>query len=342
METTEFLNRIIEVLKYVNSQTTTGEGKIQLTQEQFDQINQAQDVETMQSYLLAYNVPQYIVQWAADGTQSIDSLGEYDLSLGQAMSEFGSFQAGETIIGVPATYQSPRGEEATDYYTESELVNRFAGKDEEEIAGIQAQLINAGLLPQDAGFIAGDWDEVTQRAFAPVLARVNRRGVTELEKDTGEGWKAALKEYVDNPIPEFPEASIYLPPDFDSVASSIKGMFRSSLNRDPQAYELKLLANTLYSEALQAYQQSEDLKTVAMEQPTVTGPGLLAGEYGNYAAENVQAKIEAEGLTQIDPQAGLQTAFDELVVKEKDRLGENYSGRATRASILSSLNQRPA
>ena len=120
METTEFLNRIIEVLRYVNSQTTTGEGKIQLTQEQFDQINQAQDVETMQSYLLAYNVPQYIVQWAADGTQSIDSLGEYDLSLGQAMSEFGSFQAGETIIGVPATYQSPRGEEATDYYTESD------------------------------------------------------------------------------------------------------------------------------------------------------------------------------------------------------------------------------
>ena len=48
METTEFLNRIIEVLRYVNSQTITGEGKIQLTQEQFDQINQAQDVETMQ------------------------------------------------------------------------------------------------------------------------------------------------------------------------------------------------------------------------------------------------------------------------------------------------------
>jgi len=341
METTEFLDRIIEVLRYVNSQTTTGEGKIQLTQEQFDQINQAQDVGTMQSYLLAFDVPQYIVQWAADGSQSIGSLGEYDLSLGQAMAEFGSFQAGETLIGVPATYVSPRGDQAADYYTESELVNRFAGKDEEEIAGIQAQLINAGLLTQDAGFIAGDWDEVTQRAFAPVLARVNRRGVTELEKDTGSAWMAALKEYVDNPIPEYPEASVYLPPDFDSVANSIKGMFRSSLNRDPQPYELKLLANTLYSESQQAYQQSQDLKMAAMEQPEVTGPGLLAGEYGNYAAENVQAKIEAEGLTQIDPQARLGTVFDEVTKKEKDRLGENYSGRNTRANILRSLNLRP-
>ena len=341
METTEFLNRIIEVLRYVNSQTVTGEGKIMLTAEQFDQINSAQDLDTMSSYLLAFDVPQYIVQWALDGSQSIESLGSYDLSLGQAQAEYGSFQAGETILGVPSTYISPRGEAATDYYTESDLINRFAGKDEEEIAGIQAQLINAGLLPQDAGFIAGDWDEVTQRAFAPVLARVNRRGVTELEKDTGDAWKAALKEYVDNPIPEYPEASIYLPPDFDSVSNSIKGMFRRSLNRDPQPYELKLLANTLYSEAQQAYQQSESLKAEAMLTPEVTGAGLLAGEYGNYAAENVQAKIEAEGLTQIDPEAGLQTAFDNLIVKEKDRLGENYSSRATRASILRSLNQRP-
>jgi hypothetical protein len=117
-------------------------------------------------------------------------------------------------------------------------------------------------------------------------------------------------------------------------------MFRRGLNRDPQPYELKLLANTLYSESQQAYQQSVDLDK-ATQQQDVTGTGLLAGEFGNYSKENVQAKIDSEGLTQIDPLARVQFGFDNMIQNELGRLGENVDTRRTRASILSSINQRP-
>ena len=173
-----------------------------------------------------------------------------------------------------------------------------------------------------------------------VLGTVNRRGVTEAEKLDGSEWRLALAEYELNPIDKYPEEGAYLPPDYQSVANTITGWFKRGLNRDPQPYEMKLLANTIYSESQQAYQQNVDLKQFA-EQEEVSAGGLLAGEYGNYSKENVQSKIDEEGLTQIDPLAAGQFQFNKLIENEKGRLGENLDTRKTRASIFASLNQRP-
>ena len=248
----------------------------------------------------------------------------YDLSLQQAFNEFGGITPGTSPIGVTASYVSPRGDAASEYYTENDLVDDFAGMGEESIAGIQASLINAGLLETDAGFIAGDWGPTTQRAFSYILGMANRRGVTTQERETGSAWRSALAEFELNPLPKYPDAEAYLPPDFDSVANSITTMFRRGVNRDPQPYELKLLANTLYS-----------------EQQDVSAGGLLAGQYGNYSKENVQAKIDAEGLTQIDPLAGAQFRFEEIIADEKGRLGENVDTRRSRALMFNSLNNAP-
>ena len=83
-----------------------------------------------------------------------------------------------------------------------------------------------------------------------------------------------------------------------------------------------------------AYAQSRELGQVAQAQPAFTGEDLLAGEYGNYAAENVQQTIDDEGMTQIDPQSRMKEKFDVLMENEKNRLGENYSARNTRSAIL--------
>jgi len=340
METQIFIDRIVEILRYMNSQQQAGENKITLTQEQFDTINATQDINTAQQYLLAYNIPPYIVSMALDENTSLEELGTYDASMAQAVAEFGMEQEGPSYLGVTSDYVSPRGEAATDYYTDSELITLFAGKSEEEIAGIQAQLINSGILEVDAEFLAGDWGRTTQRAMSYVLGTVNRRGVTEAEKLDGSEWRLALAEYELNPIDKYPEEGAYLPPDYQSVANTITGWFKRGLNRDPQPYEMKLLANTIYSESQQAYQQNVDLKQFA-EQEEVSAGGLLAGEYGNYSKENVQSKIDEEGLTQIDPVAAGQFQFNKLIEDEKGRLGENLDTRKTRASILASLNQRP-
>ena len=340
MDTQTFIDRIVEILRYMNSQQQAGENKITLTQEQFDTINATQDIKTAEQYLLAYDIPPFVVSMALDENTSLEELGAYDASLAQAQADYGMQQEGPSYLGVTSDYVSPRGEAATDYYTDSELITLFAGKSEEEIAGIQAQLINGGLLEIDEGFLAGDWGRTTQRAMSYVLGTVNRRGVTEAEKLDGSEWRLALAEYELNPIDKYPEEGAYLPPDYQSVANTITGWFKRGLNRDPQPYEMKLLANTIYSESQQAYQQNVDLKQFA-EQEEVSAGGLLAGEYGNYSKENVQSKIDEEGLTQIDPLAAGQFQFNKLIENEKGRLGENLDTRKTRASIFASLNQRP-
>ncbi len=340
MDTQTFIDRIVEILRYMNSQQQAGENKITLTQEQFDTINATQDIKTAEQYLLAYDIPPFVVSMALDENTSLEELGAYDASLAQAQADYGMQQEGPSYLGVTSDYVSPRGEAATDYYTDSELITLFAGKSEEEIAGIQAQLINGGLLEIDAEFLAGDWGRTTQRAMSYVLGTVNRRGVTEAEKLDGSEWRLALAEYELNPIDKYPEEGAYLPPDYQSVANTITGWFKRGLNRDPQPYEMKLLANTIYSESQQAYQQNVDLKQFA-EQEEVSAGGLLAGEYGNYSKENVQSKIDEEGLTQIDPLAAGQFQFNKLIENEKGRLGENLDTRKTRASIFASLNQRP-
>ena len=340
MDTQTFIDRIVEILRYMNSQQQAGENKITLTQEQFDTINATQDIKTAEQYLLAYDIPPFVVSMALDENTSLEELGAYDASLAQAQADYGMQQEGPSYLGVTSDYVSPRGEAATNYYTDSELITLFAGKSEEEIAGIQAQLINGGLLEIDAEFLAGDWGRTTQRAMSYVLGTVNRRGVTEAEKLDGSEWRLALAEYELNPIDKYPEEGAYLPPDYQSVANTITGWFKRGLNRDPQPYEMKLLANTIYSESQQAYQQNVDLKQFA-EQEEVSAGGLLAGEYGNYSKENVQSKIDEEGLTQIDPLAAGQFQFNKLIENEKGRLGENLDTRKTRASIFASLNQRP-
>jgi len=340
MDTSTFIDRIVEILRYVNSQAVAGEGAIMLTQDQFDIINETPDIESASKYLLSYGVPQHLLAMALDEDSDIGSMGNYDVSMSQAQSQYGLVQPGESPIGVPANYVSPRGDEATEYYTENELISLFTGKDEEEIARIQAGLINAGLLEPDASFIAGDWGRTTQTAFSFVLDRVNRRGVTAEEKITGTEWNAALDEYVNNPLPKYPDAPAYLPPDYDTVKNSIVTMFRRRVNRKPQPYELKLLANTLYSEAQQAYTQDTEL-TEMTRQEDVTGSGLLAGEFGNYSKENVQSSIDTYGMTQIDQSASLANSFDNLIVKEEERMGENLDIRKARSSMFASLNQRP-
>ena len=42
METSTFVDRIIEILRYVNSQQQAGQNQITLTQEEFETINTAQ------------------------------------------------------------------------------------------------------------------------------------------------------------------------------------------------------------------------------------------------------------------------------------------------------------
>ncbi len=338
MTVDEFFNRIERLIIKSNEGVTTGQNKIGITTDQRLDILNANTVDEAAKFLLAYGIPQYLIDTAISGTD-FDAVTSDEIELLAAREQTGLFGNQDEIIGVPANYIPPR-ESATDFYTQNDLVNMFAGMEEEQIAAIQADMINAKLLSVGDGFIPGDWDSATQRAFTPVLARANRGGVTEYEKQSGAAWRNVLEEYVANPVPTMPDDDVFLPQDPATNAQQVKSLYARELNRDPSPYELKLLSNELYKEAEAAYAQSRELGQVAQAQPAFTGDDLLAGEYGNYAAENVQQAIDDEGMTQIDPQSRMKEKFDVLMENEKNRLGENYSARNTRSAILSSISAR--
>jgi len=338
MTVDEFFNRIERLIIKSNEGVTTGQNKIGITTDQRLDILNANTVDEAAKFLLAYGIPQYLIDTAISGTD-FDAVTSDEIELLAAREQTGLFGNQDEIIGVPANYLPPR-ESATDFYTQNDLVNMFAGMEEEQIAAIQADMINAKLLSVGDGFLPGDWDSATQRAFTTVLARANRGGVTEFEKQSGAAWRNVLEEYVANPVPTIPDDDVFLPQDPATNAQQVKSLYARELNRDPSPSELKLLSNELYKQAEAAYAQSKELGQVAQAQPAFTGDDLLAGEYGNYAADNVQEAIEDEGMTQIDSQARMKEKFDVLVENEKARLGENYSARNTRNVILNSISAR--
>ena len=339
MTVDEFFNRVEKLITQINDDATLGTNKIGITADQRLDILNANTIEEAITFLLAYNIPQYVVDFAISG-QDLAGITSDDAAVAAAREQTGLFGNTDAYIGVPATYVPPR-EGATDFYTQNDLVNLFAGIGDEQIAGIQADLINARLLSVGDGFLPGEWDTPTQNAFERVLERANLGGVTEIEKQNGSAWRNVLKEFVANPVPIMPDTEVFLPQDPAENAQTVKNLYARELNRDPSAYEIKLLSNELYKQAEAAYKQSEELGQVAQAQPAFTGDDLLQGQYGNYAAENVQQAIAEQGLTQINPASRMKEKFDRITENEKARLGENYSARNTRTSILRSIAGRP-
>jgi|7_EtaG_2_1085326.scaffolds.fasta_scaffold00202_10 hypothetical protein len=339
MTVDEFLQRIESIILSINEDPMLGTNKLGITTEQRIDILSAVNIDDASKYLVSYGIPEYVIDFAISG-EDISALTGDDVAIAAATQQWGMFGQQNMNIGVPGDYTPPR-EGATDFYTESDLVNLFGGLAPEEIASIQADLINGGLLTVGDGFIPGEWDAVTQGKFTPVLARANRGGVTELEKQNGSAWRTALKEYVANPVPDIPEEDVYLPQDPATIAQKVKYLYASELNRDPTAAELKMLSNTMYKEAEARHSQDAQLAEAAQQDPTMTGEDIMGGDYGNYAVDNVQQTIEEEGFTQIDAESRMREKFDAITTREQDRLGENYSARNTRSVILNSIANRP-
>ena len=144
MTVDEFFNRIERLIIKSNEGVTTGQNKIGITTDQRLDILNANTVDEAAKFLLAYGIPQYLIDTAISGTD-FDAVTSDEIELLAAREQTGLFGNQDEIIGVPANYIPPR-ESATDFYTQNDLVNMFAGMEEEQIAAIQADMINAKLL----------------------------------------------------------------------------------------------------------------------------------------------------------------------------------------------------
>jgi len=242
---------------------------------------------------------------------------------------FGFGEAEKSIIGgLPSDY-SPRNAGATDFYREGDEYNIFANLPTEDLYSLQARLIQGGLLARGA-FTPGDFDTSTAAAIRLVLGRQNRIGVKSGEKSTA--WNESLLLYQNEPLPSGEEVSVYLPPDYSEVSSRIRNLFTESLGRDPQNYELTLLADQFYNDTQLQSQQQSELQEVAL------GPTVQELETGNIGNRNIQDVVSETGMQEVSPTGRLYENFNNLIAKEKDRLQANddiqNTGRLMLGSIL--------
>ena len=138
MTVDEFLQRIESIILQINEDDSLGTNQIGITTEQRVDILSAPTVQDASLYLLSANIPQYVIDFAISG-QDITGVTGDNVALAAATEQYGQFGNQDAVLGVPANYVPPRSG-ATDFYTETDLVNLFAGKSEEEIAGTKYNL----------------------------------------------------------------------------------------------------------------------------------------------------------------------------------------------------------
>ena len=169
MTVEEFINRLKKILDEVNNEQIEGQNQLLLSED--DEILLRGETTVENALLRAKTLNKAIgiyADFAADPTNNLQGFASTDASFSAAEQQIMSgFGVGPSYLGVTGEYVPPQG--GTDFYTEDDNITLFAGKPTEEIAGIQADLVNSGLLELGA-FRPGDWDLRTQRAFAVILA----------------------------------------------------------------------------------------------------------------------------------------------------------------------------
>jgi hypothetical protein len=239
---------------------------------------------------------------------------------------------------VDENYVPPKGADAKDFYYANDAIDYFRGKSPDVIADIQADLVNIGYL-SPGQFVPGLWGEKDAVAMTAVLKVQNTLGVPAGKKATA--WEEAMEVLLNTNLPTYQQEQVYLPPDYAKVANSINTLFSNELGREPEPYELQLLASQYSSDSKAKFMQQEELKAIGAEPEFVTGEELLAGTYGNHAITEVGAKIEEEGLTAIDPSARLYETFRNITEKERERLGRSEDIQKSNQLILNSITTAP-
>jgi hypothetical protein len=240
---------------------------------------------------------------------------------------FGADALPGIIGGLPSSY-TPRNPADTDFYKEGDEYNIFANLPVEDLYGLQARLIQGGLLAR-GGFTPGDFDSATASAMRLVLGRQNRIGVKSGEKDIA--WNESLLLYQNEPLPSGEEVSVFLPPDYAEVSTRIRNLFTENLGRQPKGYELTLLAEQFYADATLQSQQQAELQEMAL------GPTVEELETGNFGNRELQEVVSETGLQEVSPTGRLYENFNNLIQKEKDRLGANADIQTTGRNMLGTI-----
>ena len=324
-EKEDFINQLLQLVK---QPLVPGENPPVITDELIQDLNESVDLDDALAKAELYGLGEYVNQWAI--SQDIQPTANLDLAiqqaiLGQDPDQYIGVSPDQVIMyGGQKTTVGNIGENFYQYGDQNVFVNLTP----EEIRDIQADLINAGLLGASVGrpFRPGVWDiKYEGEAMKLLMGQANAQGVGKAEK----GWQNMMQLFLDNPIATPQEIQTNIYPDYSAISNSINGMFERELNRKPNEYEKKLLANQYLGDVEKQYQSS-----VPKDDQPIT-PDTLEN-YGNHI--NIE---DVESREDVDPNARLFETFDSITQKEQERLGRNVDIQATNKLIIDSITSIP-
>ena len=309
------------------------------TAEQINAIMLAETYMDAKEAALSYGWNDYVSMFEARNETDISPEDEMIMQLTNELQDLKAFD--NPFIGVEGDSKIMyQGVETTiadygdNFYKNNDNDFEFLNSTPEQIMELQADLVNAGLLGPKVGkpFRPGVWQPELEGAIMySLMSQANAIGIGKKEN----GWQNVLESYIQNPVAMGLQVDPYLPPDYDSIATSVNNLFKQQLGRDPMPYELRLLANTYMSETEKAYNQ----KVMLLEEANnmVATPDNLM-EYGNHIQKKI---IEEQGLTEIDPGAGMFAKFQQITAEEQERLKDYGDIQKTNSLILNSITGAP-
>lgn len=180
---------------------------------------------------------------------------------------------------VPEEFRDP-------LYRSQDQWSMFAGKTPEYIATVQQQMIDAGVLDKGDS-VPGYWGDREAAAMSHLMTEANA---------TGSKWFEAAANRAAALAALTPEqralragrspfvAPAYLAPDYATLAQAVRSTFAQRLGRDPEDYELALLADQLgadfrnqYGAELAAARSEYDAGNRAIIQETAQSAGSFTG-----------------------------------------------------------------
>ena len=316
---------IQDLLNLIQAPIRPGETAPILSQEQIEALYSAPDVTTAAQYAITLGLGEYV---NLVGQQLPTQYFENDLAFQMAVNN--ALVDNTRFIGVDPSQKIVYGGEETtisqvaDNFYQIGDNNTFINLSPAQIRDIQADLVNADLLGAQVGrpFRPGFWNpDIDGEAMKDVMTLANIMGVGKAE----DGWKQALTNYINNPLPKYQNIQPYIPPNYDSIAQDVKGLFRNRLGRDPKEYEIGLLYDVYDAEARKAFKVTPEL-------PDATPVTLEM-----YATE-----FEQEAVTEdIDPSARTMEVFDRITQKEQEAVQAGQDIQDSRLRIINSIAARP-
>lgn len=207
-------------------------------------------------------------------------------------------------------------------YSEADAWNAFQSSDPGVIFSIKRRLIEAGLTtPSEINLYSGEWDDAEAAIVRPLISEANNLNTTlnaviDLRAQAAQNNQMfqSLQEFMEERRAAREEATASLPdsgpsfqappyvaPDYSTLAQTVKSTMRDSLGRDPEEWEIDLLADSLRESHREAYDAQ-----VRRARATFGG-----GDFSGRVIEGAEVEV--------DPAARFAEKFEELYGPELER-----------------------